>query len=52
MPDLVVDIEEYERMCRWWHDLDDDTRIDLAAVFEGEFGSYYHNEDAMEMQDK
>lgn len=52
MPDLVADIEEYERMCRWWHDLDDDTRIDLAAVFEGEFGSIYHNEDAMETQDK
>ena len=52
MPDLVTDIEEYERMCRWWHDLDDETRFDLATVFEGEFGPIRYDEDTIETQDR
>ena len=52
IPDLVTDVGEYQKMCQWWCDLDDETRFDLATVFEGEFGPVYLNKEDADVQNR
>lgn len=44
MPDLCEDINAYNEAEKWWKSLSTQEMLDLATVFESEFGILNHNE--------
>lgn len=41
VPDLVTDVKQHETICRWWKELPDAERLEVATMFENELGPVY-----------